>query len=1207
MENPIHRFQSARRLALALPLAATLALAGGLKASTVTETFDSAESTAANGWTASGNEANGNNFGWSNSNEAGGTAGEAGGFFARSTAYGSYADTSGGTLSRTHTLNMSGSFRLRNGYLFEGKFYIGFFDPASLVSGQAPANFVGISFAEPEADPEDPFLGTALVIGNGGSDSGVINLPQDTTLAFNLTWTGSPDGSGTLTGTLAGTDIGTMNVAAGSANFTAFGLLGGGNSYDLSYLTTEAYFDNLTYTKVAPASYTITYNGNNNDGGTAPDPQTKIENQPLTLASNSGGMAKSGLVFAGWNTAADGSGTLYTEGETYSANGDVTLYARWVTAYTITYNGNNNDSGTAPDPQTKLEIQPLPLAINYGNLEKIGVTFAGWNTAADGSGTPYAEGETYTTNANVTLYARWGRITAAPGNWNDPATWVDGDTLGVPQAGSNVILNHAVTLSETTPELESFTNNATLTFNGWNTRLRAATVTVNGTITHPNQTDVAGTSGVSADWTPDHRVWIVCTNLTVNASQSIDVNGKGYQGGQGTHPRVGRGSGGGGVYDTNTSGGGGTHGGGGGLTGRASIYGSLTAPGDPGSGGGGNNWGNGGNGGGAVRIEAAGKVTLNGSITADGNGPSHNRAGGGSGGAVFITCNAVAGGGTLSANGAAINGENGQGGAGAGGRIALAYDTAAQAVQNATQTPTLTIRARQGGRGQSYSDAHGEPGTLHLSDASFFPGAAVQGGVLHVAGVTALTLPSLAISGGMFGVAEGTSLTVQGNVTATGRGGLYLRNSAIAIGGNLSLTCGASDFGQTSIHAGASGSLSVAGNLTTDRVRIYYGELNPAVQSVTVGGDFVLTNGAPLYVDCAATNETSPAYGARIAVGGEWRVASGTTVSLKSHSTSYSTPLFEVGSFMLEAGATINGNRLGSPGIATPTYSNGLGIGRGQGKFDAGGGGHGGSGGQNGSGFGIEYGSSDTPVTAGSSGGTSAWTQSLGGSGGSCFRLVAARDVRIDGTVSMDGGDAPHERAGAGSGGGIYIHCRAFSGAGTIQAKGGSVTLGGKTGGGGGGGRIAVWSQNKDGWVGSLSNPVSVAGGTGGTAGATGTLVWGAITPVTNDFAAWAASQSPPITGGPDGDSDNDGVKNLIEYALADGHERGSFTGSTLSFTKRGAPWGSDITYSIETSEDLGISDPWQAATTTVNNPTTISYTLQNPGDNFARLKVSQN
>jgi hypothetical protein len=108
---------------------------------------------------------------------------------------------------------------------------------------------------------------------------------------------------------------------------------------------------------------------------------------------------------------------------------------------------------------------------------------------------------------------------------------------------------------------------------------------------------------------------------------------------------------------------------------------------------------------------------------------------------------------------------------------------------------------------------------------------------------------------------------------------------------------------------------------------------------------------------------------------------------------------------------------------------------------------------------------------------------------------VAAGDVRIDGTVSMNGGDGPHERSGAGAGGGVLIRCRGFSGTGTIQAKGGGVTVGNKMGGGGGGGRIAVWSRNKDGWKGALSHPDSVAGGTGGAPGAAGTLVWEAIPP----------------------------------------------------------------------------------------------------------------
>ena len=69
-----------------------------------------------------------------------------------------------------------------------------------------------------------------------------------------------------------------------------------------------------------------------------------------------------------------------------------------------------------------------------------------------------------------------------------------------------------------------------------------------------------------------------------------------------------------------------------------------------------------------------------------------------------------------------------------------------------------------------------------------------------------------------------------------------------------------------------------------------------------------------------------------------------------------------------------------------------------------------------------------------------------------------------------------------------------------------------------------------------------------------------------NDYASWASSQVPPVTGGPNGDSDNDGVPNLVEYALTDGEERGVLSGNTIIFTKRGVPYGSDITYDIESS-----------------------------------------
>jgi autotransporter-associated beta strand protein len=113
----------------------------------------------------------------------------------------------------------------------------------------------------------------------------------------------------------------------------------------------------------------------------------------------------------------------------------------------------------------------------------------------------------------------------------------------------------------------------------------------------------------------------------------------------------------------------------------------------------------------------------------------------------------------------------------------------------------------------------------------------------------------------------------------------------------------------------------------------------------------------------------------------------------------------------------------------------------------------------------------------------------------------------------------------------------------------------------------------------------------------------------TNDFASWAASQTPPVTGGANGDDNNNGVPNLVEYALADGEERGVLSGTTITFTKRGAPYGGDLTYVIETSETL--TDPWTPVVTQgpseLGSP--LSYDLAPaPGTpkKFARMKVQQ-
>jgi uncharacterized repeat protein (TIGR02543 family) len=156
-------------------------------------------------------------------------------------------------------------------------------------------------------------------------------------------------------------------------------------------------------------TYTVTYNANVATSGSVPSNQTKIPGIDLTLANNTGNLAKTGYTFTGWNTAANGSGTDYAVGATYNMDAAVTLYAKWtpLLTYTVSYNANGATSGTVPSDQTKTEGIDLTLANNTGNLEKIDYTFAGWNTATNGSGTDYAEGATYSFDTDATIYAKW--------------------------------------------------------------------------------------------------------------------------------------------------------------------------------------------------------------------------------------------------------------------------------------------------------------------------------------------------------------------------------------------------------------------------------------------------------------------------------------------------------------------------------------------------------------------------------------------------------------------------------------------------------------------------------------------------------------------------------------------------------------------------------------------------------------------------------
>ena len=122
------------------------------------------------------------------------------------------------------------------------------------------------------------------------------------------------------------------------------------------------------------------------------------------------------------------------------------------------------------------------------------------------------------------------------------------------------------------------------------------------------------------------------------------------------------------------------------------------------------------------------------------------------------------------------------------------------------------------------------------------------------------------------------------------------------------------------------------------------------------------------------------------------------------------------------------------------------------------------------------------------------------------------------------------------------------------------------------------------------------------------------VLPASNNYASWADDNG--IPGEPaSGDFENDGITNIVEYALGTSptvstQPAGVLSGNVITFTKGAAAIANgDVSWVIETSQTLAAAS-WTAVVTqpAADPALTISYTLtpSTPEKNFARLKVIQ-
>ena len=168
-----------------------------------------------------------------------------------------------------------------------------------------------------------------------------------------------------------------------------------------------------------PWKHTVRYDANaKNDASVKGIPASQSKTANVDIKLSSGVPTRNGYTFLGWNTQADGKGTAYAAGATYTHDqdgGTVTLYAKWTPwKHVLHYNKNVPTSSTSqtvsnmPVDQTKTFGQLMTIS-NLVPTRK-GYTFAGWYTQSNGTGTKYNPGSNYAADQNggtVNLYAKW--------------------------------------------------------------------------------------------------------------------------------------------------------------------------------------------------------------------------------------------------------------------------------------------------------------------------------------------------------------------------------------------------------------------------------------------------------------------------------------------------------------------------------------------------------------------------------------------------------------------------------------------------------------------------------------------------------------------------------------------------------------------------------------------------------------------------------
>ena len=165
--------------------------------------------------------------------------------------------------------------------------------------------------------------------------------------------------------------------------------------------------------KVKEYQVKLTYDANGGEGTI--DSATGAAGESVNVAENV--FTRNNYTFTGWNTQADGKGTAYKAGDSFTlTDKDTVLYAQWSKNAPAQVNVSYDANGGTGTTESITGDVGSKIVIEQNGFARSGYTFTGWNTQADGKGTAYKAGDSFTlTDKDTVLYAQWSKNSGSAG------------------------------------------------------------------------------------------------------------------------------------------------------------------------------------------------------------------------------------------------------------------------------------------------------------------------------------------------------------------------------------------------------------------------------------------------------------------------------------------------------------------------------------------------------------------------------------------------------------------------------------------------------------------------------------------------------------------------------------------------------------------------------------------------------------------------